>query len=198
MIDDWFHHFDRLISELRANMRKLMIVTTLGLLLLCGQVAADDSGEMEGAVEEGRFAFVSFTPDGSLTLTFNTTSLQYAIMAGFTGLIIASIILPLLGLFSIASRSDPHYGYAYTDPSGYTQSAYDTTASQALYSKRYATSNHLPHTSNLNSSMEQGLLFKWSAIVSDSLSFISINKVQELDVVCYGISSQIFGEVWRA
>jgi len=113
-----------------------MIVTTLGLLLLCGQVAADDSGEMEGAVEEGRFAFVSFTPDGSLTLTFNTTSLQYAIMAGFTGLIIASIILPLLGLFSIASRSDPHYGYAYTDPSGYTQSAYDTTASQALYSKR--------------------------------------------------------------
>lgn len=118
-----------------------VIGATLLLLipLLCGGIdsAADDGSDRpEESAEEGRFAFVSFTPDGSLTLTFNTTSIQYALLAGFTGLVIASIVLPLLGLFSIASRSDPHYGYAYTDPSGYTQSAYDSTLSQALYSKR--------------------------------------------------------------
>ena len=163
-----------------------MIGVIFCLQFLCGWAAADDSGEMEeteGA--QGRFAFVNFTPDGSLTLTFNTTSLQYALFAAFTGLVMASIILPLLGLFSIANRNDPQYGYAYTDPSGYTQSAYDSTVSQALYSKRYTQEslNESSHKNPIVISLRQFMLTRaksWMSAILESLAK-SYDKYEEME-----------------
>ena len=74
-----------------------------------------------------RFAFVNLNSDGSLSFTFNATSLQYTLLAALTGLVLAAILLPLLGLISVGS-SEPDYGYAYTDQSGYTGASYDVPA----------------------------------------------------------------------
>jgi len=85
--------------------------------------------EVDGVVpaSEGpvaRFAFVNLNSDGSVSFTFNATSLQYALLAALTALVLASILLPLLGLIGVGS-SEPDYSYAYTDQSGYSGSSYD-------------------------------------------------------------------------
>lgn len=74
-----------------------------------------------------RFAFVNLNSDGSLSFTFNATSLQYTLLAALTALVLAAILLPLLGLISVGS-SEPDYGYAYADPNGYTSASIDHNA----------------------------------------------------------------------
>ncbi|XP_032785016.2 uncharacterized protein LOC116922740 [Daphnia magna] len=74
-----------------------------------------------------RFAFVNLNSDGSLSFTFNATSLQYTLLAALTALVLAAILLPLLGLIGIGSQ-EPEYGYAYTDQQGYTGTSYDAPA----------------------------------------------------------------------
>ncbi|XP_046451331.1 uncharacterized protein LOC124199543 [Daphnia pulex] len=73
-----------------------------------------------------RFAFVNLNSDGSLSFTFNATSLQYTLLAALTALVLAAILLPLLGLIGIGSQ-EPEYGYAYTDQQGYTGTTYDSS-----------------------------------------------------------------------
>jgi hypothetical protein len=88
-----------------------------------------DDGD-ETAVHDGptaRFAFVNLNSDGSISFTFNATSLQYTLLAALTALVLASVLLPLLGLINIGS-AQPDYGYAYTDQSGYTGASYDVPA----------------------------------------------------------------------
>lgn len=74
-----------------------------------------------------RFAFVNLNSDGSLSFTFNATSLQYTLLAALTALVLAAILLPLLGLISVG-QAEPDYGYAYTDQNGYTGPSYDVPA----------------------------------------------------------------------
>ena len=91
----------------------------------------DDDNGLDGDFEDtkdvqptARFAFVNLNSDGSLSFTFNATSLQYTLLAALTALVLAAILLPLLGLIGIGSQ-EPEYGYAYTDQQGYTGSSYD-------------------------------------------------------------------------
>nr|CAH0111057.1 unnamed protein product [Daphnia galeata] len=91
----------------------------------------DDDNGLDGDFEDtkdvqptARFAFVNLNSDGSLSFTFNATSLQYTLLAALTALVLAAILLPLLGLIGIGSQ-EPEYGYAYTDQQGYTGTSYD-------------------------------------------------------------------------
>ena len=114
----------------------LMMTTLLFNTASAGSSSSTDddyslnSIDDETAVNDGptaRFAFVNLNSDGSISFTFNATSLQYTLLAALTALVLASILLPLLGLINIGS-SQPDYGYAYTDQSGYTGASYDVPA----------------------------------------------------------------------
>ena len=102
------------------------------------QVSSDDASVDDAGAPTARFAFVNLNPDGSLSFTFNTTSLQYALLAALTGLVLAAILLPLLGLIGIG-REEPDFGFAFADQKGYTGTTYDAAASNTYtsYGKRY-------------------------------------------------------------
>lgn len=87
----------------------------------------DDVATTDDVHPTARFAFVNLNSDGSLSFTFNATSLQYTLLAALTALVLAAILLPLLGLIGIGS-SEPEYGYSYTDQQGYTGASYDAPA----------------------------------------------------------------------
>ena len=87
----------------------------------------DDLSTTDDARPTARFAFVNLNSDGSLSFTFNATSLQYTLLAALTALVLAAILLPLLGLIGIGSN-EPEYGYSYTDQQGYTGASYDAPA----------------------------------------------------------------------
>lgn len=87
----------------------------------------DELSTSDDVYPTARFAFVNLNSDGSLSFTFNATSLQYTLLAALTALVLAAILLPLLGLIGIGS-SEPEYGYSYTDQSGYTGASYDAPA----------------------------------------------------------------------
>lgn len=125
-------------------MHKWTIATTLCCLMLMSVFGSgvfansldDDNGLENDNFDDitttdvhptARFAFVNLNSDGSLSFTFNATSLQYTLLAALTALVLAAILLPLLGLIGIG-KSEPEYGYAYTDQSGYTGTSYDAPA----------------------------------------------------------------------
>lgn len=127
-----------------------VLATFLCLLVISSADNSLDDTELdedtsEDAVATPRFAFVNLNSDGSISFTFNATSLQYTLLAALTALVLAAILLPLLGLIGIGS-SEPDYGYAYTDQSGYTSAGYDvpppaygppSSYGSSSYSKRY-------------------------------------------------------------
>ena len=112
-----------------------LIITLVSIGTVAAGSSTDDDYSLnsiddETAVHYGptaRFAFVNLNSDGSISFTFNATSLQYTLLAALTALVLASILLPLLGLINIGS-SQPDYGYAYTDQNGYTGASYDVPA----------------------------------------------------------------------
>ena len=131
-----------------------LIITLVSIGTVAAGSSTDDDYSLnsiddETAVHDGptaRFAFVNLNSDGSISFTFNATSLQYTLLAALTALVLASILLPLLGLINIGS-SQPDYGYAYTDQSGYTGASYDVPAPSygggssyggSSYGKRFA------------------------------------------------------------
>lgn len=115
-------------------MIKWTVATLLCVLFMSASCWADENSltdedleDVKDAVPTARFAFVNLNSDGSISFTFNATSLQYTLLAALTALVLASILLPLLGLIGVGS-SEPDYSYAYTDQSGYTGAAYDVPA----------------------------------------------------------------------
>ncbi|XP_050692935.1 uncharacterized protein LOC126983848 [Eriocheir sinensis] len=80
--------------------------------------------EDEGA---GRFGFLTVNEEGA-KLTFNSTSLQYAVVIGVVLLILGLVVIPLIGfdvakLFSPRDSYDNHYGYDTNNYSSYTSYA---------------------------------------------------------------------------
>ena len=113
--------------------------TILSIVLLVAVCAcrADESTEdvVSTEKETARFAFVNLNSDGSISFTFNATSLQYTLLAALTALVLAAILLPLLGLIGIG-KGEPDYSYAYVDQTGYTAPSYQATGTNYGYSKR--------------------------------------------------------------
>lgn len=118
-------------------MFKWTVTTILSLFILVsmsgGVSANEDDNELDDqdAINDkvtGRFAFVNLNSDGSLSFTINATSLQYALLAALTALVLSALLLPLLGLAGLPVGSEPDYGYSYTDQSGYTGVSYDAPA----------------------------------------------------------------------
>lgn len=75
----------------------------------------------------GRFGFLTINDDGA-SLTFNSTSLQYAVVIGVVLLILALVVVPLLGfdiakLFAPRDGYDSNYGYEGDYYSSYTSYA---------------------------------------------------------------------------
>ena len=95
----------------------------------------DDFTAVEDLTESARFAFITVNSDGSVSFTFNATSLQYTLLAALTALVLAAILLPLLGLIGIG-KGEPDYSYAYVDQTGYTAPSYQATGTNYGYSKR--------------------------------------------------------------
>lgn len=132
-------------------MLKWTVATTLCCLMFISvSWASTDENILDSDLEElsttdddkptARFAFVNLNSDGSLSFTFNATSLQYTLLAALTALVLAAVLLPLLGLVGIGS-SEPEYGYSYTDQSGYTGASYDAPA-PAYGSQSYGSSSY--------------------------------------------------------
>lgn len=125
--------------------------TTLCCLMFLSVSLATDENSLDTELEElsttdevyptARFAFVNLNSDGSLSFTFNATSLQYTLLAALTALVLAAVLLPLLGLIGIGS-SEPEYGYSYTDQSGYTGTSYDAPAPTYGSSSGYGSSSY--------------------------------------------------------
>lgn len=99
----------------------------------------------EEVTATARFAFVNVNSDGSITFTLNATSLQYTLLAALAGLVLASILLPLLGLLGIG-RDQPDYSYAYVDSTGYAQPSYQATGSNYGYKRSMGWTGHIMET----------------------------------------------------
>ncbi|XP_045118512.1 uncharacterized protein LOC123508706 [Portunus trituberculatus] len=86
---------------------------------------------VEQETSDPRFAFLDVDDDGA-TLTFNSTSLQYAVVIGVVLLILGLVVVPLLGfdLANIFSARDDYNAYGY----GYDQDNY--YSSYTSYAKR--------------------------------------------------------------
>lgn len=135
-IDALFNSYLDSSAENNTMPSKWTLFLAAAVCLMAASVSAsedefDDNALLEEDTHDvkptARFAFVNLNSDGSLSFTFNATSLQYTLLAALTGLVLAAILLPLLGLISVGS-SEPDYGYAYTDQSGYTGASYDVPA----------------------------------------------------------------------
>lgn len=117
-------------------MFKWTVTTILGVLILvsisAGVSASEDDNELDDGTssdkDTARFAFVNLNSDGSLSFTINATSIQYALLAALTALVLTAVLLPVLGLAGLPVGSEPDYGYSYTDQSGYTGASYDAPA----------------------------------------------------------------------
>ncbi|XP_042204231.1 uncharacterized protein LOC121853905 [Homarus americanus] len=112
-------------------MKSFVVFAVLCLAAFASAETSNLIDEQEG-LEEGtpRFGFLSFDNSGA-TLTFNSTSLQYAVVIGIFVVFAALIIIPLLG-FNLASlfSSRDSYGYDnthYYDPN----TAYSTYSDYA-------------------------------------------------------------------
>ncbi|XP_076062339.1 uncharacterized protein LOC143037685 [Oratosquilla oratoria] len=106
----------------------MKIFLIAAVLCFASVVRAEDVEKME---EEGRFGFLTLDNNGA-TLTFNSTSIQYAVLIGLAVLLGSLILLPLFGL-SLGSIFNsgyeaPVYGY---DTSGYA-SSYSSYAKRSL------------------------------------------------------------------
>jgi hypothetical protein len=89
-----------------------------------GSLETVSDGDGAALTETARFGFFSVNSDGSVSLTFNATSLEYLLLAALTALTLAAILLPLLGL---VGKSEPDYSYAYVDQQGYAVPSYGAT-----------------------------------------------------------------------
>ncbi|CAL4090712.1 unnamed protein product, partial [Meganyctiphanes norvegica] len=121
------HHNQRTASTM-----KLFGSLALALYLSCSLVRADSldvSHEADGLVEEGRFGFLTLDNSGA-QLTFNSTSLQYAVVAGIALLLVAIILIPLLGydVATLFSRNDNAQFADYQN--------YDYSSSYSQFAKR--------------------------------------------------------------
>lgn len=90
--------------------------------------------ESEGNLHETpRFGFLNLNNDGA-TLTFNSTSLQYAVVIGIILLVVALVAIPLLGLdlANVFAPRDDYYPYhqGYDQTQGYS--------SYTNFAKRFA------------------------------------------------------------
>ncbi|KAK8403638.1 hypothetical protein O3P69_000019 [Scylla paramamosain] len=117
---------------------------TITFLVLCLAVAASalqkqpvnsalsNENLVEKETGDPRVGFLSVDDDGA-TLTFNSTSLQYAVVIGVVLLILGLVVVPLLGfdLAKLFSSRDDYdaYGYSY-DQDNY--SSYTSYAKRSL------------------------------------------------------------------
>lgn len=100
---------------------KMKSFVVLAVLCLAGLVSAET--ENEALEETPRFGFLNLDGDSS-TITFNSTSLQYAVFAGIVIVLVALVVVPLLGfdlstLFSARDGYDP-YNYGYDQNQAYS------------------------------------------------------------------------------
>ncbi|XP_045615606.1 uncharacterized protein [Procambarus clarkii] len=78
------------------------------LAVVCLAALASATGD-EDPKETPRFGFISLDNTGAV-LTLNSTSLQYAVIAGIIVLVFALVIIPILG-FDIAKHFATRDGY---------------------------------------------------------------------------------------
>ncbi|XP_071546805.1 uncharacterized protein [Panulirus ornatus] len=109
-------------------MKSFAVLTVLFMAAL-----ASAETENEALKETSRFGFLNLDGDSS-TVTFNSTSLQYAVIAGIVILLVALVVVPLLGfdlatLFSARDGYDP-YNYGYDQNNAY--SSYTSYAKRSL------------------------------------------------------------------
>ncbi|XP_027239076.1 uncharacterized protein [Penaeus vannamei] len=102
----------------------------VALLCLFAVARAEDDNSLE---ETARFGFLSLDDNGA-TLSFNSTSLQTAVVVGVILLILALVLVPLLG-FDLAKlfagkESYDYPNYAYDNTQGY--SSYTSYAQRSL------------------------------------------------------------------
>jgi len=116
----------------------MKLFSSLALFLLCCSVSRAETSDMGDSgddllVEQGRFGFLTLDNSGA-TLSFNSTSLQYAVVAGIALLLTALILVPLLGYdvsTFLPARNDqgPH---TYTDYNNYDYSSYSQFAKRSM------------------------------------------------------------------
>jgi len=119
----------------------------------------DDFTAVEDLTESARFAFITVNSDGSVSFTFNATSLQYTLLAGALLLGLGLLLLPLLGLLGLIGKKDDDSGeYGYADP---TQGAYSAPPAAGYGAAAAAATGGYPSRSSYSTYAKRSL--SWMA-----------------------------------
>ncbi|XP_064113570.1 uncharacterized protein LOC135220231 isoform X2 [Macrobrachium nipponense] len=106
-----------------------MKTVAIALLFLATFASAEDTNNnnLDAEVEDSpRFAYVDLT-NNAASLSFNSTSLQYAVITGIVLLLVAIVVVPLLG-YDLSTIFPSREGFDYSNY------AYDGTQAYSSYS----------------------------------------------------------------